>query len=146
MLEKLRQFFQTKAGAATAGVLLILSLIVAFFMLRGAFTTEAAAISSSRIYVDEKGNSFRVTIKSGEPVKAPGGGAAFPAELCYWTKDGKPKDTPTAVLLNGHVGKPEPTFCPDCGRLVVPHNPPPSVRKTPPPTQAEYKPGRGRSN
>lgn len=46
-------------------------------------------------------------------------------EPCYWGKDGKPKDKPTWVLLNGVKKLPGPTICPDCGRTVVPHNPAP---------------------
>jgi len=49
----------------------------------------------------------------------------YPAELCYWTKDGKAKSEPTAVLLNDLVGKPGKTFCHDCGRQVVGRNPMP---------------------
>lgn len=50
---------------------------------------------------------------------------AYPAETCYWTKDGKAKLEPTYVLLNEYIKKQGPTLCPDCGRLVEPHNPPP---------------------
>ena len=70
--------------------------------------------------------AFRYEIKIGDsvPVKAPSGEkSGYPAELCYWTKDGQPKEDPTPVLLNQYVGKSGPTFCPDCGRLVVNHNP-----------------------
>ncbi len=47
----------------------------------------------------------------------------YPAEFCHWTKDGKAKFEPTYVLLNEIVGKPGKTICPDCGRVVVAHNP-----------------------
>ncbi len=50
---------------------------------------------------------------------------AYPAEMCYWTRDGKAKSEPTYVLLNEYIKKPGPTICPDCGRLVEAHNPPP---------------------
>jgi hypothetical protein len=49
----------------------------------------------------------------------------WPAEKCYWTKDGKAKLEPTYVLLNEYIGKSGPTLCPDCGRRVVRHNPKP---------------------
>jgi len=49
----------------------------------------------------------------------------YPAELCYWTKDGKAKLEPTYVLIGLYMGKEEPNTCPDCGRRVVGHNPPP---------------------
>jgi hypothetical protein len=89
------------------------------------------------------GKPYNYSIKLGDkiPVKAPSGGmAGYPAEPCYWTKDGKIKNDPTYVLLNEYVGKPGPTFCPDCGRLVRSHNPAPQGPETrPPPTKAEYE-------
>src|SRR5262249_13038675 len=53
----------------------------------------------------------------------------YPAERCFWTKDGNVKLEPTYVLLNEYIGKPGPTLCPDCGRLVEPHNPMPPPEK-----------------
>ena len=50
------------------------------------------------------------------------------------------KPEPTWVLVNEFVGRPGPTFCPDCGRLVVGHNPAPGEGVKAPPKQAEYKP------
>ena len=72
-----------------------------------------------------------------------GGGEEFLCEDCGprisdWTKDGKIKQDPTPVLLNEYAGKPGPTFCPDCGRRVVAHNPPPVIGAKPPPTKEEY--------
>ncbi len=63
------------------------------------------------------------------PFENPDTGQAtlYPAELCFWTKDGKAKLDPTYVLLNEYVGKPGPTMCPDCGRRVVQHNAIPSA-------------------
>lgn len=49
----------------------------------------------------------------------------YPAEKCYWNKDGSVRLQPTFVLLNDYVGKPGQTICPDCGRPVVGHNPMP---------------------
>jgi hypothetical protein len=42
------------------------------------------------------------------------------------------------VLINQWKNSTEPTFCPDCGRLVVGHNPPAVAGSTPPPTKEEY--------
>ena len=58
--------------------------------------------------------------------------------MWHWTADGQSKPTPTAVLLNESIDKPGPTFCPDCGRLVVGHNPRPAEASQPPPTAQEY--------
>jgi hypothetical protein len=91
----------------------------------------------------QTGKSFEHTLKLGEaiPVKSPysGQNTGYPAELCYWTKDGRIKKEPTAVLLKTLVGERGPTFCPECGRLVVGHNPRPKAGDAPPPTEAEYQ-------
>ncbi|GJM19776.1 MAG: hypothetical protein DHS20C14_19890 [Phycisphaeraceae bacterium] len=47
----------------------------------------------------------------------------YPAERCHWTADGDATLTPTYVLLNAYTGTDGPTMCPDCGRVVVAHNP-----------------------
>lgn len=47
----------------------------------------------------------------------------YPAEACYWTKDGKAKFPPTFVILNERLGITAPTKCPDCGRPVRRFNP-----------------------
>ncbi|MCH7876607.1 MAG: hypothetical protein IH965_15120 [Gemmatimonadetes bacterium] len=51
----------------------------------------------------------------------------YPAEKCFWTRDGRFTPEPTYVLLNEYVGVADPTICPDCGRVVVAHNPLPSL-------------------
>ena len=101
--------------------------------------------STERVFIDsESMKPFNYELKLNDtiPVSSPFSGkkTGYPAELCYWTKDGKIKEEPTAVLLNETVGKTGPTFCLDCGRLVVGHNPRPAADSTPPPTQAEYVP------
>ncbi len=99
------------------------------------------------LFVDvDSGKTFPLALTAGLtlPVKSPftGKSTGYPAELCFWTKDGKPKADPTAVVLNELLGKPGPTFCPDCGRLVVHHNPaPPNARL--PMTREEYESSHG---
>lgn len=77
----------------------------------------------------DSGKTFRHKPQPGEtnPIMSPYSNkkTAYPAEKCYWTKDGKQKLIPTYVLLNEYIGKKEPTICPDCGRLVTLHNPMP---------------------
>ncbi|HWP41385.1 MAG TPA: hypothetical protein VNL70_10705 [Tepidisphaeraceae bacterium] len=124
-------------------------LLIAIWMLwRKTSSSEAARLANQRIFVcAQTGKAFSVELRQGLsiPVKSPytGQPTGYPAELCYWTKDGKPKDEPTAVLMNRWVGKSGPTFCPDCGRLVVGHNPPASPDRKPPPTRQEYESGGG---
>ena len=95
------------------------------------------------MFVDvETGKGFHQKLSADlvVPCRAPDTGkmAGYPAELCYWTRDGRPKADPTPVALNDTLGKPGPTFCPECGRLVVHHNPAPGPGVAPPPTRAEY--------
>ncbi len=97
----------------------------------------------SRTYIcTETGKTFRHEPEKGEtlPIYSPYShkNTGMPGEACYWAADGKIKKEPTWVLLNSEVGKPEPTFCPDCGRLVVGHNPVPKPGDKPSPTREEY--------
>jgi len=61
------------------------------------------------------------------PVRSPYNGkeTGYPAEKCFWTRDGKRKNEPTFVVLSYYLGKSGDTICPDCGRIVVGHNPEP---------------------
>lgn len=90
----------------------------------GARSRERTLICAETGEVFER---FSVTDGSNQPWKNPktGRNSLYPAEACYWNADGTAKLQPTYVLLNEYVGKPGPTFCPDCGRRVVGHNPMP---------------------
>jgi len=145
-----REWFNGPAGMAVGIVIVLLGVVAAGFAARDIFgQDEAAQLANNRWFVDSKdGKPYRFELKMGTPIPSPapsGGNTGFPAELCYWTKDGKPKKDPTPVLLNQWVGKPEPTYCPDCGRKVVGHNPGAAEGQTPPPTQVEDK-ARGGNN
>jgi hypothetical protein len=115
-------------------------------------TDPAITSAESPLFIDaQNGKTFHMTLKEGMhiPVVSPYSGkeTGYIAELCYWTKDGKAKKDPTPVLLNELIGKPGPTFCPECGRLVVRHNPMPDSRNTnPPPTEAQWRLSHGDSN
>ncbi|MFO0861718.1 MAG: hypothetical protein U0570_14310 [Phycisphaerales bacterium] len=56
---------------------------------------------------------------------ATGRATLYPAEACYWTKEGKAKFPPNYVILNERLGKPGVTRCPECGRTVKLFNPMP---------------------
>jgi hypothetical protein len=120
-----------------------LIVVVAAYVAHDFFgSTSAAKASNARIFMDaDTGKPFNHEIVRGEsfPIKAPSGNnSGYPAELCYWTKDGKISDKPVPVLLKLYLGQPGPTFCPDCGRLVIAHNPMPDAGSQPPPDQAQY--------
>jgi hypothetical protein len=144
MAAGLREFFESPKGKGVVVVLGLVLIGAIFWLLRDNLSgSEAASISRDRMFMDAAtGKPFEHTLQAGDkiPLLAPSGkNTGYPAELCYWTKDGKPKSDPTPVLLNSYVGKPGATFCPDCGRLVVAHNPGAAEGAKPPPTQAEYE-------
>src|SRR5687767_15536404 len=119
MIEKLRAYFQTGAGKASGIGLTVVAVLLAAWSVKNALgPTDAQMLSTDRVFIDAKtGKSFRHTIKPGEtlPVDAPSGKTGYPAEACYWTKDGQVKKEPTYVLLNENKQPPvkAPTFCPD---------------------------------
>lgn len=143
-MDKLREFLKTPAGMVCGVVLALGALAAAFFAVRGALGAgEAADYSRQRVYIcSETGKSFRIELKAGivEPVKSPHSGknTGYPAESCYWARDGTIKSEPTYVFVKEYAGIREPSFCPECGRLVVRRNPAPVAGK-PPPTEAEYR-------
>jgi hypothetical protein len=142
-----REFFRKPAGQVTAGLLTALAIVAVIWSYRSNFgQSEAAALSRDRTFIcAQTERSFRYQVQPGDtiPVRSPHSGeqTGYPAEACYWTADGQAKPEPTLVLLNEYVGRNEPTFCPDCGRLVVMMNPTPSVMRNPPPTQEQYRAG-----
>lgn len=112
----------------------IATLIVAAVLIMRAVSSVsngAGAVSRQRVAVDsETGKVFTsYKIKDGDtwPWEHPSTGkrTLYPAETCYWTRDGEATLEPTYVLLNEISGKEGPTYCPDCGRQVVAHNPMP---------------------
>ena len=145
----LRGILNGPAGRAITVVFLLAVTGIAGYVCYTYLRQDAtAAAVENPFFVDvESGKSFhqRISADLHVPCKSPftGKDTGYPAELCYWTKDGKPKADPTAVALNETVGKGGPTFCPDCGRLVVHHNPPAVDGGRPPPTRDEYAGGGG---
>lgn len=144
----LRDFLGSQAGRWAGIGFAAVTVLLLFLALYGSLgDSEAVASSRDRVFVcAETGKAFRHEIERGEvmPVYSPHSGetTGYPAELCFWTADGRIQDDPTAVLLNEKVSKAGPTFCPDCNRLVVGHNPHPQPGDTPPPTRNQYKPGK----
>ncbi|HEX2974245.1 MAG TPA: hypothetical protein VHP11_18060 [Tepidisphaeraceae bacterium] len=108
--------------------------------------TDAAIAAQDRTFIcAESGKAFqhRLSLSDSIPIASPYSGkrTGYPAELCYWTASGQIQTKPTPVLLNSYRGRAEPTFCPDCGRLVVSHNPAPDPSRQPPPTRSQYHVG-----
>jgi hypothetical protein len=149
---RVNEFFQGRAGKATVIVFALIALVALIASLKRNFgMSEIAAETRYRTYIcseTKKTFEFDVTKGTAAPVPSPysGKNTGYPAERCFWTRDGKIKKEPTYVLLNQYANIKGPTFCPDCGRLVKPMNPPPILGDKPPPTQAEYKPGDERRN
>jgi hypothetical protein len=143
----LREFLNSPRGKVlTFGAAFVLLVVALAVIWRSLGPSEAAGISRHRVFVDAKtGKTFNHSLEIGEtiPVEAPSGGkTGYPAELCYWTREGSLKSSQTYVLLNQYKGDRSPTFCPDCGRLVIQLNPPAIPGDKAPPTKAEYVPER----
>ena len=90
-----------------------------------------ATLSRQRDVIDSRTGTvflgFRIPADTRFPWVNPSTGepTLFPAEKCFYTKDGGAKTEPTYVLLRSYRGESGDTTCPDCGRKVVAHNPAP---------------------
>jgi hypothetical protein len=141
-MEQLQKWLQTTAGKAATALLSLALIGLVVWMIVRALGTDTPGDPNNVTYVcSETGKPFlhRNVVGESIPVMSPYSGkeTGYPAEPCYWTADGQIKAQPTWVLLNQTLGKSGPTFCPDCGRLVVARNPMPSPGSKPPPTQQE---------
>jgi hypothetical protein len=139
------QFFYTPLGKAALGIVLLGTLLLAIYQLSGFFgpSTVAQNINRRWLICTETEKPYQVDLASIRefPAHSPFSGkdTGQPAELCFWTADGQPKKNPTPVLLNSYRNLSGPTFCPDCGRLVVERNPGADPGANPPPTRADYE-------
>ncbi len=145
------ELLKTPGGKMLGAAFAIIAIATVVVVIKRSFVSPEVTAANTRDFVDSAtGKAFKSEIQPGEdiPIRAPSGGnTGYPAELCYWTADGHVKDTPTYVLMNEYAGKPgQPTFCPDCHRLVVGHNPRASANRKPPPTEAEYNARHSNSN
>lgn len=143
-MEWLKRFFGTPAGMVVGTCIGLGLCLILYWEVRDIFNPPALADMRQGYFIcSQTGKAFRHELTAGEaiPIYSPysGSNTGYPAELCYWNADGTIKSTPTPVLLNSWIGKPGPTFCPDCGRLVVARNPYPSPNSKPPPTREEYE-------
>lgn len=110
-----------------------------FFVFGNNAGADLAADVNNPEFIDEDGNVFRHKVDvgtDGTTIKGPSGKQGYPVEYCWWTKDGKIRETGFPVLLEEWKGKPGPTWCPDCNRQVRPNNPrPQSPSDRQPPTK-----------
>lgn len=142
-------FFETRNGKIVGGVVVALAIASGVYFARDMFSSPMTE-ANERVFIDSAtGKTFPFELSIGDtiPVKAPSGSqTGYPAEKCFWSADGSPKSEPTFVLTEEAKGNPGPSFCPDCGRLVVPHNPPPTEGRKPPPLKSEYEARRSRES
>jgi hypothetical protein len=147
-MDNFRTLMKSRAGKIACIVISVVFLTISVAQIIAFCRSSTPDAAFYTTYVcTETGKSFRHKNQMGEtlPILSPysGKNTGIPGEACYWTADGGTKSDPTWVLLNESIGKPGPTFCPDCGRLVVGHNPRPGPDVSPPPTQQEYSSSRG---
>ncbi|MDB5323672.1 MAG: hypothetical protein JWN40_5303 [Phycisphaerales bacterium] len=145
MLEQLRRLLESSTGKLIAVIAAVLLLAISGFVGYANLKSDTPSSAFQTMFIcTETGKPFEHTNKIGEtqPILSPHSGkkTGVPAEACYWTADGGTKKSPTWVLLNELAGKSGPTFCTDCGRLVVGHNPSPAAGAKLPPKQDEYSP------
>jgi hypothetical protein len=147
---KLREAGPVGFGVAAAAVLV--GVVVLGYSARNHLgPSEAARLSSDRVYIcSQTGKTFRYSDKVANkyPVRSPHSGTdtGYPAQFCFWTRDGQFKAEPSYVLHNSFIGKPGPTFCPECDRLVRLDAGPVTANSVAPPTRDEYmkrRPGKG---
>jgi hypothetical protein len=119
--------------AGGAAVLAMILLVVVIGRAVAARAQDPGVLSRFRPVIDSETGKlyeeFRISEESAFPWRNPetGRDTLYPAEACFWTKDGGAKLEPTYVLLNSFAGREGPTLCPDCGKPVVAHNPLPPV-------------------
>jgi hypothetical protein len=139
----MKQWLRSSNGMIVAVVVCVAAICWAAVEVRSVVHDDKPGDPNLVMYVcSETGKAFPHRNVVGEqiPILSPysGKNTGYPAVACFWTKDGQVKDDPTWVLMNNQVGKPEPTFCPDCGRLVNPQWFKPTAGSKPPPTREQY--------
>jgi hypothetical protein len=150
--ERLREFSESSAGKVTVGVIIVAAAAMVWMSVRSNLgTSNAGKMASDRMFICAKtGKSFWHTLERGESIPVYSSYSkektGYPAELCFWNADGSVRKEGFPVLLNQYKGEAGPTFCPDCGRLVIGHNPPADPSHKPPVTKDEYKPRGPREN
>jgi hypothetical protein len=142
-MEKFREFLKVNGSTLGTVAALLFGGVLIFSSYRmscGPSETFLAANERPFVCAETK-KGFTYTLQAGDrvPVYSPHSGknTGFPAELCFWTADGKEKTSPTYVLM-----QPGGNFCPDCKRVVRLYNPRPGPGASPPPTRAEYEANR----
>jgi hypothetical protein len=147
--EFINEFSATPKGKIALGVITLISVVLFWRVFAGGSSWERQAAANAGRWTficTETKKTFELKTDENTPNPAPspysGKNTGVYAEACYWTADGKVKDEPTWVLLNERIGKPGPTFCPDCGRLVTEMNPSPMYQHEAPPTKQEYETSR----
>src|SRR5271163_1834769 len=113
-------WFKTNILRKVGALLLVAIAVIAAFLSFRNFRSGPVDRMRERVFMDaETGKIFTVELKVGMsiPVISPDTGKAtgYEPERCFWNADGTTKTTPTYVILNSMLGKPGPTFCPDCG-------------------------------
>ena len=138
-MEQLHRWLSSTGGRIIVSVVALAAVVAAGVAVRtfvGGDTPDSAHYSM--FICTETGKVFRHRNQLGDvhPILSPHSGKSTGviAEPCFWTAAGGTKPEPTWVLLNEAAGKAGATFCPDCGRLVVGHNPAPGPGVPNPPT------------
>jgi len=118
-----------KIKVAVSVVALVVAVALVVFQLSGRQPDIGDLASSAPAICSETGEVFErfVAPREAQPWTNPKTDkrTLWPAERCFYTKDGKVKSKPTFVFLKAWLGEKGETICPDCGRRVVLRNPAP---------------------
>lgn len=122
---------QRKQRILLVAAIVLLVAAGAYAWLRLGGESPAGDSRSRWLVCAETGKAYEKAIEEGEtePFMSPftDRQTGYLAEPCYWTAEGKAKLEPTWVLVKTRVdpNTTEKTYCPDCGKEVVGHNPMP---------------------
>lgn len=120
-----------KIKLIAAIVIFVAALGLGWYSMGGKTAAQDASVRNFKCAKCDKPFSHTLQMGEIEPIKCPecGEQGGYTAELCYWVKLGDDewgaKSDPTYVIMKNKIDPEteEATYCPDCGREVVGHNP-----------------------
>jgi len=122
-----RKRMEQRAKIGVAVVLMLVACVLVYSSFRSGDPTADTNVRTGIDSVTGKTFDVRIVENDRFPWTNPDTGdrTLYPAEKCFWTRDGKATLKPTLVFVKAYAGINEKTICPDCGHEVRQHNPMP---------------------